>query len=120
MSTYDDRLEDYDDEIVSSAHKMDRDKTQIPVFSSGRSQKDRRIEGRERQIIQLNPAEPLTKGHWIFVSSVRENYAGTLCWPDVHIRVKEGQQLDFTWKFTIQVLEHLLLAIQKLLVILRE
>ena len=96
MDTYDDRLEDYDDQIVSASSDADRDKTQIPVFSSGRIHKDRRIGARERSHVQLRPTIPLTKGHWIFVATVRENYAGTLCWPDVHVRVKEAQQDGFS------------------------
>ena len=119
MDGYDDRLEDFDDEIVSSAHEMDRDKTQIPVFSSGRNHKDRRIGGRERQHVLLNPTIPLTKGHWIFVATVRENYAGTLCWPDVHVRVKEGRQVDFTAEVYNTSAEAFTIGLQKLLAMLR-
>ena len=89
VGLWDEGIEDYDDQIVSCASLCDQDRDQVPVYTAGRAEwSHRQLRARESRAIALYPAKPLSEGHWIFVSSSRENYAGTLCWPDVHVRVK--------------------------------
>jgi transposase InsO family protein len=92
-----DEIEDHEDRIVDAREDAAKMDTRIPVFTEGkRVGEGRRWAPREGFDLTLRPFQPLPKGHWVFVPSIRPNYTNKLVWPDVYVEVEESTLPTFT------------------------